>query len=163
MTAGGNVRVLKDEALFEVRPRADTPSSVEAGGATVEVVGTAFAARNADGPVTVTVAEGTVAARRQDWSATTEPPAAVAAHRIVAIAGVERTEPPQAVDIARSLARRGGGIVFEPTLFAEASAELDRLYPGGILLLGRARDATTVSGIIHADQLLPGIRAMAET
>lgn len=156
------VRLLKGEAFFEVRRQADLPFRVQANGGIAEAVGTAFAVRRTNGTVTVTVAEGKVAVYlpRHD-RASSEPAPVVEANRKLEFNEESKSARSQNVDVEKSLAWRGGKIVFEGTPFSNAIAELDRYFPGRIVIAGDVGKAPLVTGVVHSDQLIAGIRAIA--
>jgi transmembrane sensor len=158
------VRVLKGEVFFEVR-KAGVPFRAETSHGTVEAIGTAFAVRTMDGALTVTVSEGKVAVntRHADPNAS-EPAAVLEAGKQLSVTATSgpKSAVPKKVDVGKSLAWRAGKIAFEATPFADAVAELDRYLPGRIFVLGETAAGSPITGIVHTDQLIPGIRAIAE-
>lgn len=153
-------RLLRGAAFFEVTPDATRPFRVEAGPATVTVVGTAFAVRYRDGRVTVTVRHGTV-----DVAPLGGPPVRLQAGDEVAVtpAGIGAGHP---ADLAAALGWADGRLVFEDRPLGDVLAELDRYHRGLIVvpdsLAARritgnyrlddpARTAAALAGLVHAD------------
>lgn len=157
---GRQTRLLRGAAFFEVTPDAARPFRVEAGPATVTVVGTAFAVRYLDGRVTVTVRHGTV-----DVAPLGGPPVRLQAGEEVAVtpSGIGAGHP---ADLAAALGWADGRLVFEDRPLGAVLAELDRYHRGLIVvpdtLAARritgnyrlddpARTAAALAGLVHAD------------
>jgi transmembrane sensor len=156
------VRLLRGEAFFEVRPQAGRPFRVETDGGTAEAVGTAFAVRSIGGAMTVTVSHGKVAVHVPPSAGQGGAPTPILqANQGLALDAASKASTVQKVDADKSLAWRSGRIVFEGTPFAEAIAELDRYFPGRILTIGDTAAMSPVTGIVRADELSAGIRAIA--
>ncbi len=155
-------RLLRGAAFFEVTPDPARPFRVAAGPAVVTVVGTAFAVRYLDGRVTVTVRHGTVDVARPGGPA-------VRLHAgeevVVTASGVGAEHP---ADLSAALGWVDGRLVFEDRPLREVLDELDRYYPGLIMvpdsladrritgnyrLDDPVRTATALAGLVRAETL----------
>jgi transmembrane sensor len=152
-------RVVLDagRALFEVRPSAWRPFTVQAGATRVRVVGTAFDVRRQDEEVTVTVLHGRVAVSGQGpGSALLQADEQIRSH-----AG--QLGGPAAVNSANATAWRQGQMVFQRTPLPEVLAEIAR-YRGQPVRLADAPtlERLEVSGVYRTANaqallnLLPG-------
>ena len=155
------VRLLKGEAFFEVRRKANLPFRVQVNGGVTEAVGTAFAVRRTDGAATVTVTEGKIAVYLPRRDGASSGPPVVDANRKLEFNEESRSDLSQNVNVEKTLAWRTGKIVFEGTPFSDAISELDRYFPGRIVIVGDVGKAPVVTGVIHLDQLVAGIRGIA--
>ncbi|WP_451996489.1 FecR family protein [Azospirillum argentinense] len=155
-------RLLRGAAFFEVTPDPARPFRVAAGPAVVTVVGTAFAVRYLDDRVTVTVRHGTVDVARPGGPAVR----LRAGEEVVVTASGVGVEHP--ADLSAALGWVDGRLVFEDRPLGEVLDELDRYYPGLILvpdsladrritgnyrLDDPARTATALAGLVRAETL----------
>ena len=131
---------------------------MQVNGGVAEAVGTAFAVRKDDGAATVTVSEGRIAVYLPRRDGASSGPPVVDANRKLEFNEESRSDLSQNVNVEKSLAWRTGRIVFEGTPFSDAISELDRYFPGRIVIVGKA---PVVTGVIHLDQLVAGIRGIA--
>ncbi|WP_454019744.1 FecR family protein [Azospirillum sp. Marseille-Q6669] len=155
-------RLLRGAAFFEVTPDPARPFRVSAGSAVVTVVGTAFAVRYLDDRVTVTVRHGTVDVARPDGL----PVRLRAGEEVVVTAsGIGAGHP---ADLSAALGWVDGRLVFEDRPLGEVLEELDRYYPGLIVvpdsladrritgnyrLDDPVRTATALAGLVRAETL----------
>ncbi|WP_349600253.1 FecR family protein [Azospirillum argentinense] len=155
-------RLLRGAAFFEVTPDPARPFRVAAGPAVVTVVGTAFAVRYLDDRVTVTVRHGTVDVARSGGPAVR---LRAGEEVVVTASGVGAEHP---ADLSAALGWVDGRLVFEDRPLGEVLEELDRYYPGLILvpdsladrritgnyrLDDPVRTATALAGLVRAETL----------
>ncbi|CAO3383189.1 FecR family protein [Azospirillum argentinense] len=155
-------RLLRGAAFFEVTPDPTRPFRVAAGPALVTVVGTAFAVRYLDDRVTVTVRHGIVDVARSGGPAVR---LRAGEEVVVTASGVGPEHP---ADLSAALGWVDGRLVFEDRPLREVLNELDRYYPGLILvpdsladrritgnyrLDDPARTATALAGLVRAETL----------
>jgi transmembrane sensor len=118
------VRLVRGEARFQVAPDAQRPFSVEAAGAAVHAVGTAFSVRLHDSEqVDVLVAEGKVEVATQRVQRTPPLGAGEAAVLLPDRVSVSRVEPQV---LARRMAWTNGRLDFRGESLSEAVAEFNR-------------------------------------
>ncbi len=154
------VELLRGEVLFQVRPASDRPFHVGALRGTAKALGTVFAVRRREGAAAVTVVEGRVAVDA--------PGAAPERRELGAGRQVRYREgrPPdrvQQVDVAAVTAWRRGRIVVDKRPLSEAVAELDRYFPGRILILTDLTGAEPVSGVFDVNRAASAVTALART
>ncbi|QCO19852.1 DUF4880 domain-containing protein (plasmid) [Azospirillum brasilense] len=155
-------RLLRGAAFFEVTPDPARPFRVAAGPAVVTVVGTAFAVRYLDDRVTVTVRHGTVDVARSGGPAVR---LRAGEEVVVTASGVGAEHP---ADLSAALGWVDGRLVFEDRPLGEVLDELDRYYPGLIVvpdsladrritgnyrLDDPVRTATALAGLVRAETL----------
>ncbi|MBM5460846.1 FecR domain-containing protein [Pseudomonas sp. P66] len=148
----------KGQALFEVSPRVYRPFLIDAGSATVRVVGTRFNVKRNEQDVHVTVLEGKVAVRgnASDTVALLEPGQQLRVRK--GIAGQ-----PLQVNADDVSAWKDSRLVFESTPLAEVIATLQRYHRQPITLLDQRLARLPVSGVFDSDHverllaLLPAI------
>ncbi len=118
------VRLVRGEARFQVAPDAQRPFSVEAAGAAVHAVGTAFSVRlHESKQVDVLVSEGIVAVATQRVQRTPPLGAGEAAVLLPDRVSVSRLEPQL---LERRMAWTSGRLEFRGESLAEAVAEFNR-------------------------------------
>lgn len=123
--AARDLRIDEGEAWFQVAKDRDRPFVVAAGSVRVRAVGTAFSVRRRDTGADVQVTEGTV----EVWSVDREHHVrhVVAGARAFVSDAFGPAEPIEAsVDIDRTLAWRGGQLVFDGDTLADAATEFNR-------------------------------------
>ncbi|MBY3757257.1 FecR family protein [Azospirillum formosense] len=155
-------RLLRGAAFFEVTPDPARPFRVAAGPAVVTVVGTAFAVRYLDDRATVTVRHGTVDVAHPGGPAVR----LSAGEEVVVTASGIGAE--HSADLSAALGWVDGRLVFEDRPLREVLDELDRYYPGLIMvpdsladrritgnyrLDDPARTATALAGLVRAETL----------
>ncbi|MDW7554452.1 DUF4880 domain-containing protein (plasmid) [Azospirillum brasilense] len=155
-------RLLRGAAFFEVTPDPARPFRITAGPAVVTVVGTAFAVRYRDDRVTVTVRHGTVDVARPDGPAVR---LRAGEEVVVTASGIGAGHP---ADLSAALGWVDGRLIFEDRPLREVLEELDRYYPGLILvpdsladrritgnyrLDDPVRTATALAGLVRAETL----------
>ncbi len=149
-------RLAQGQALFEVAPMWYRPFLVEAGPASVRVVGTRFNVDRQQDAVRVSVAEGRVAVHAGGASSLLEPGQQVRVQdgRLGAVAKVEGAEVG---------AWKDGQLLFERTPLREVLGVLQRYHAKPLRLVDPALGSLPVSGVFdsaHVDRLLsllPGI------
>lgn len=140
----------RGQALFDVAPRVYRPFLVEAGQASIRVVGTRFNVDRQAREVRVSVAEGRVAVRAGEASSTLE------AGQQVRV-GSGRLGSVAAVDGSSVGAWRSGQLVFERTPLSEVLATLQRYQDQPVHLQDPGLGALPVSGVFdsaHVERLL---------
>jgi transmembrane sensor len=142
------VRLLRGEARFQVAPDAQRPFTVEAAGANVHAVGTAFSVRLHDSrQVDVLVAEGQVAVATQRVQRTPPLGAGEAAVLLPDRVSVSRIEPQL---LMRRMAWTNGRLEFRGESLSEAVAEFNRYNRRQIRLDGTSLDTLRVGGSFAA-------------
>ena len=140
--------LLRGRAFVDVAHDAARPFRVHAGGAEVQVVGTAFGvARDAEA-VVVTVERGQVAVAAQGTPAGN---ALLTPGQRVKVAD-GKVGATQTVDAETALAWRRGLIVLDRASLAEVVEDLDRAMPGRVMLTDPHLRTLTLSGVFRADE-----------
>ncbi|SEH12747.1 FecR family protein [Sphingopyxis sp. YR583] len=137
-----HVTLAKGEAFFDVKRDTAHPFAIDAGGAEVRVLGTAFSVRrDADGGAVV-VQRGKVRVTTPHGRVDLTPDQAVRydARRMSAI------EP---ADASKALSWSRGLLVIEDKPLGEVVAELDRYYPGVIVLADDRAAKTRVGAVVE--------------
>lgn len=155
-TEGAREVVLaRGEAFFDVTHNPKRPFIVQAGATRVRVLGTAFSVRrleDGDG-VLVTVERGRVEVRAGE-SATVLQPNERVRSREGTLGGVEAANP------YTDLAWRRGRLIIEDQPLADVVQELNRYYPGMIVVSGDKAGARRLNAVIdlrHIDQWLAAL------
>lgn len=144
------VRLLDGEAFFDVAAMADRPFLVEAVGATVAALGTAFAVSSTSSTMRVVVTENAV--------------------RLSAMGGAKRIDagqralfdgrtigPLETFDSAVDLAWRDGRLVFTRAPFGEVAATINRWRRGRLIVVGEElsrRPVTVIAEIARVDEVI---------
>lgn len=133
-TAERRIDLLRGEVYFDVRKELGRPFRVHAGTAVAQAVGTAFNVRREAGQLTVTVTEGTVAVGADT---------ADIAGAILLNAGDRGSYSREAggvlrgrVDAEAATSWRRGTVFIDRLPLEDAVAELDRYWPGHVILVG---------------------------
>lgn len=148
------IRILHGEAYFEVEPDRARPFIVSAQAATVRVVGTRFTVR-AEGDTRVAVESGIVACvagNGAELRLTAGQHAAISAHGV---------EPRPAADNGAAFAWLQGRLIFRDETLSDVVAELDRYYPGMIVVADEQLGRTRITGNYKLDDPAAIIRALA--
>jgi transmembrane sensor len=141
------VRLARGEAYFDVTHDAQHPFLVEAGGGSVQVLGTAFSVRERnDGSVDVVVTRGRVAVARGDARAVLTPDRAV--HFDATKFG-----PVRAVDASLNTAWMRGRLIMENKPLSEVLAELNRYSGRSIILMNEAAGQRRVNVVVDLDRI----------
>ncbi|MHA6194838.1 FecR family protein [Pseudomonas wadenswilerensis] len=149
-------RLAQGQALFEVAPMLYRPFLVDAGQASVRVVGTRFNVDRQQDAVRVSVAEGRVAVRAGAASSLLEP-----GQQIRVQGG--HLGPLAKVDGAEVGAWKDGQLLFERTPLREVLAVIQRYHDKPLRLADPALGSLPVSGVFDSARvdrllsLLPGI------
>lgn len=151
---GRGVRLLAGEAYFEVKPDSARPFTVQAGFASVRVVGTRFSVRHGN-PALVEVESGTVACSNGQGK-----PVPLSAGQQVAI-GKQAIGLPEPLDAPNQLAWVKGRLVFRDQPLAQVVRELDRYHPGAIFIARPALAQIRVTGSYKLGDSSAVLRALA--
>jgi len=146
------VRLLRGEAWFSVTHDPAHPFVVETEAGAVRVLGTRFSVRRDGDRMTVAVGDGLVevAARPgkadERWDSVRLRPGESAE------AGPDGVTAPQAIDPGVAFAWRRGQVVFRQQTLASVIAELNRQWPGRVVLLNDEAAERVVSGVFALDR-----------
>lgn len=143
-TASG-LDLIGGEAFVSVARRGD-PFRVTAGGGTVEAAQAAFNVQAYDGALCVTCVAGSVAVTHGGRGET------LRAGREILFAADGQVRQASA-DAAVRLAWRRGLLVLRRTPVAEAIPQINRYFPGRIVLTDSAKRSVPVTGVFHVDQI----------
>ncbi|MDF0668407.1 MAG: FecR family protein [Nitrospira sp.] len=144
------IRLLKGEALFNVRHDPAHPFIVESADTATRAVGTAFVVRAEPAGDQVIVIEGAVEVDAISSRRETHLPAiATSGSRIDMVQG--RMGEPYPVDISAASAWARGRLVVNGVPFAQVIDELRRYYPGTIVLWNHTIDEMRVTGTYNLD------------
>ena len=149
------VRLLAGEAYFHVQPDSARPFTVQAGPASVRVVGTRFSVRAGDG-TRVEVESGTVACSNGEGQSV---PVTAGQQVTVTRQGVT---PPVPFDSATRLAWVKGRMIFSDQPLAEVVQELDRYRPGAIFIANPALARLRVTGNYKLGDSTAILQALAD-
>lgn len=151
------VRLLRGEAWFEVTRDPDRPFVVQADDGWVKVVGTRFSVARRSAQTQVLVEQGKVEVNAgRGASVFLEPGRGVAYHD-------GQLDPVQPFDPAARFAWRQRQLVFRQQPLAEVVAELNRYWPGKVLVLGDALRERKVSGVFEIDKPEAVLKALTHT
>lgn len=142
------VRLLKGEAFFKVQPDPDRPFIVESGETIAKAVGTEFVVRTQPGADRVTVIEGAVAVSSRRHQPSTEK--LTAGHTIEHLGG--RLGTVQRIDVSAASAWLQGLLIVDDVPLAHVIEEVQRYYPGAIVLWNREIGERHVTGTYKLDQ-----------
>lgn len=139
----------RGEAWFSVASEPARPFAVEAGGGTVRAIGTEFNVRQDHDGTTVTVIEGTVEVSPSTPPASLPPSvrASVGAGEQVRYSrsgGMDKVVP---ADLVQVTGWRRGQLVFDLKPLGDVVEEVDRYWPGRILVLSPDLRRHRVSGV----------------
>lgn len=144
------IRLLKGEALFNVRHDPVRPFIVESADTATRAVGTAFVVRAEPDGDQVVVIEGTVEVDAISARREAHPPAiATSGSRIDMVQG--RMGEPYPIDISAASAWARGRLVVNGVPFAQVIDELRRYYPGTIVLWNHTIDEMRVTGTYNLE------------
>lgn len=144
------IRLLKGEALFNVRHDPAHLFIVESADTTTRAVGTAFVVRAEPDGDQVIVIEGAVEVDAINAGREAHPPAiATSGSRIDVMQG--RVGEPYSVDVSAASAWARGRLVVNGVPFAQVIDELRRYYPGTIVLWNHAIDELQVTGTYNLE------------
>lgn len=148
------VTLLDGQAFFEVSPDAARPFTVDAGGVTVTVVGTAFDVRRGKGTVSVAVRSGAVTVAAAGAETRLRP-----GDRMVVDTdgGTWTTQPVAPALVAPWL---GGRLVVDGATIAEVVDEIRRYHPGLILLRDDDLAGRRIAGVYDLTDPQAALRAV---
>ena len=149
------VVLARGEAYFDVTHNPTLPFIVQAGNTRVRVLGTAFSVRRLDDgdDVLVTVERGRVEVRAGEGATVLRPNERVR-YQGGALGGVEAANP------YTELAWRRGRLIVEDQTLADVIHELNRYYPGKIVVSGDKAGSHRLNAVIdlkHIDQWLAAL------
>lgn len=146
------VWLVHGEALFQVAPDAKRPFYVDAGDATVRVVGTEFNVRRQTERTAVTVLDGRVALITAANDERADPPLLLKGDRaIVSSDGSNRIE--HGVDVAAVTAWLQSRLVFQRRPLVEAVEEFNRYNAGKIQLRSAELGTEEITGTFRSNDL----------
>lgn len=161
------VHLTEGQAMFAVKPDAERPFHVWAGGLRISVVGTRFSVRHTSsglgaGQTLVAVEEGRVRVTKASPVGATDqaltPSAAttveLAAGQMVVASDAGHLGPVVGVPASGISPWRDGRISFDKTPLAQAIAEFERYGPTGLVVHDAAVAALPVGGSYHLNQWL---------
>ncbi|WP_347903903.1 FecR family protein [Pseudomonas purpurea] len=151
------VRLLRGEAWFEVTKDAARPFLVQSGDGWVKVVGTQFSVARRSEQTRVQVAQGKV-----EVSAGTGEPVSLEPGRAVEYQDRQLTTV-HGFDPAAGFAWRQRQLVFRQQPLAEVVDELNRYWPGRIVVLGDGLRERRVSGVFEIDKPDAVLKALVYT
>jgi transmembrane sensor len=150
------VTLARGEAYFDVTHDAERPFLVRAGRAEVQVLGTAFSVRREGDGAIVTVARGRVQVSDGSTSVVVTPEQQVSYTE-------GRHAPVKAVDTYDTLGWRRGRLVIQDESLRQIVQELNRYYPGRIVLTADIAGEKLLNAVIDLDHIDDWIKALAES
>lgn len=153
------IRLLKGEAFFEVNKDLDRPFIVESGEAAIRATGTAFIVRTESESDQITVIEGTVevgAKRESSSTATVSSGSQIRMER-------GRLGNSYAVNMPAASAWLRGRLVVNGTPFEEVLEELQRYYPGRIVLWNQHVKKIEVTGTYNVSDPVGALALLVKT
>lgn len=151
------IRLRRGEAFFQVVHDPRRPFIVETDQGAVAVMGTRFSVGMHGGHTTVAVEDGIVevsARKAPAW-----PERLVKDQQVRFDAGA--VSPPQALDRTAAFAWRHGQVVFRQQSLSALVAELNRYWPGRVVILNQALAQRRVSGVFEVDRRESSLTALA--
>lgn len=161
--AARGVRLVRGQALFEVKHGQKRPFEVYAGDRVVTALGTVFDVRLQGDRVKVALVEGRVRVQKR-----AAPAAASPAARVLMAPGelleARPAEPMrvQSADIARETSWRSGVVVFDETPLSEAVAELNRYSNERLVIRDSDVAAFHVTGVFKTGDMVRFARTVEE-
>lgn len=157
------IRLLEGEAFFKVQPNKARPFRVETQSGVGEAAGTSFAVHKTEQGAKITVSEGVVAVNLAASKTSSRAPYLLKVDQQIEYNKNQLIKPVHKVDAQKALAWQKGKIVFEKRSLVAAIAQLDRYYPGRILITRKIISSQKVTGIFSTTAILPSIKAIAAT
>lgn len=154
---GRTVRMLKGEALFQVKSNPDAPFRVLANDVETTVLGTEFDVRLQEGGAVVAVREGMVRVDMKGAAAVSERLAAGDWLSVAAPSQLQRGKVPT-TEIA---AWQAGRIVARDRSIADVVDEIGRSFPGVIVMPSDAFGQQRVTGVYNLSDPVMALRAVA--
>ena len=154
------LRLLDGQALFEVAPDATRPFVVTAGERSITALGTVFDVRYSSNQLAVTLLEGRVvvddvesAGIESEAVGSTEARVLAPGEQLLAVkAGAASHEQVHTPDLNRTVAWRGGQLIFRDDRLGDAIAEINRYSHRQLRLADPALAQLRVSGIVNVGQ-----------
>lgn len=158
-----HITLLRGEAHFTVARNTARPFVVQSRDRNTRAVGTAFAVRDNDGEVSVTVTEGEIEVAARHQAGELPPSIRLSADQQIVYRDGGKASGVRHVDTKSVLGWREGRIVIDELPFDRAIAELDRYRPGRILIASARKMTVPVSGIFSKDRLDSAVNVLAAT
>jgi transmembrane sensor len=151
-----HVVLAKGEAFFDVKHDAAQPFVIDAGGASVRVLGTAFSVRRDRQGGEVIVQRGKVRVTTSSGEVDLPPNQMVSYQD----RGVLR---PAKADAAKALSWSRGVLVMEDKPLGDVLAELDRYYPGMIILSDKKAANSRIDAVIKLNEIDGWLAALRQS
>lgn len=156
------IELLRGEVFFEVLPDKSKPFRVVANGGSAQAVGTSYAVRKTDDEIKVTVVSGVVVVVKGEKDEAKQANSILKAGQQIRYKS-KLAKNIHKVDTSKNLAWRSGKIIFDGTPFKQAIAEIDRYYPGKIIVTARINNVSHVTGVFPLNGISDAIRALADS
>lgn len=159
--AGRRITLLRGRALFAVAKDPRRPFEVVADAAVVMALGTVFEVLRDTHDTRITVEEHAVGVKglhAKDYA----PANRVAAGQQARYSAERGLSPPVAIDVKQLSAWRRGKLIFKNRPLAEVVAELDRYYPGRMLIVGGGLQTLRVTGVFPATDAAAALDMIAD-
>lgn len=156
------IELLRGEVFFEVLPDKSRPFRVVANGGSAEAVGTSYGVRKTDDEIKVTVVSGVVAVVKGEKDEAKQANSILKAGQQIRYQS-KLAKNIHKVDTSKNLAWHSGKIIFDGTPFKQAIAEIDRYYPGKIIITARIKKGSRVTGVFPLNEISDAIRALADS
>lgn len=154
--------LLKGEAFVQVKPNAERPFIVVSDQGSATALGTAFAVKQTKNEMLVTVTEGTVSVKNSSNHKKTEE-AILQLNQSVIVQSNGLTQQAFRVNTYETLAWRSGKLIFKDEPLNRVLQELDRYFPGKILVLSSFNKNAKINGVFEKDNIIDAIKAVAST
>jgi transmembrane sensor len=157
------VALLAGEADFVVAKDPSRPFLIDAGGGTIEAVGTDFVVRRNGRRVTVTMLEGTTRVSYTGKPQQGEAAIPLHAAQRVAYSPDSGLGPVEPADLRLEAAWRRGKLIFEETPLSTVLDEINRYRPGRVWALREDLTALPVSGVFDLNLLDEALTTIQRT
>ncbi|BCA56563.1 iron dicitrate transporter FecR [Nitrospira sp. KM1] len=157
------IRLKKGEATFSVAPDKSRPFDVESAGGITRAVGTEFNVRRHDDEVTVTVTEGTVEVSKLDQANRQANPSQVTVGEQIGYSRRTGIGAVSQADLVQATGWRRGQLVFDLKPLGEVVEEVDRYWPGKILVISPGLRQHRISGVFKTGDPAAVVHALETT
>jgi transmembrane sensor len=158
---GRHITLQRGQALFTVAKDATRPFEVTTGTAVVRALGTVFEVAEEPHATRVTVIEHAVGIKglhAKDYA----PSARIDAGQQARYRPETGLEGPMKVELQQISAWQRGKLIFKNQPLAQVIAELDRYYPGRMVIVNRKLKALRVTGVFPADDPTGALTMIAD-
>lgn len=158
---GRRITLLRGRALFAVAKDPRRPFEVAADAAVVMALGTVFEVLRDTHDTRITVEEHAVGVKglhAKDYA----PANRIAAGQQARYSAERGLSPPIAIDVKQLSAWRRGKLIFKNRPLVEVIAELDRYYPGRMLIIGGGLQTLRVTGVFPATDAAAALDMIAD-